>query len=121
MSQKVETLWNENVILYQKSRKCDTWVVQLIGCYREMVRRVDALEEKCSSLTQELVLQNLHLDALTMTISVEEKSLNSDNFISKMLQVQLPHISEFPEPPMDEFAAAMDEFTVLMGGTPVGA
>jgi len=96
-------------------------VVQLIGCYREMVRRVDALEEKCSSLTQELVLQNLHLDALTMTISAEEKSLNSDSFISKMLQVQLPHISEFPEPTMHEFAAAMDEFTVVMGGTPVGA
>jgi len=31
------------------------------------------------------------------------------------------HISEFPEPTMDEFAAAMDEFTVVMGGTPVGA
>jgi len=34
-SQKVESLWNENAIL---NEKCDTWVVQLIGCWREMVR-----------------------------------------------------------------------------------
>jgi len=48
LSQKVETLRNENVILNEKSEKWDTWdtwVFQLIGCWKEMVRCVDALEE----------------------------------------------------------------------------
>jgi len=116
LSQKAETLLKENIMLYEKSEKCDTWVIRLIGCCKEMVRRVEALEKKCSTLPQELDPQNLHLDALSMTISVEGKSLNNDSFIIEMLQIQALHISELPETTMYEFAAAMDELTVEMEG-----
>jgi len=118
LSQKVETLWNENVALYQKSEKSDTWLVHLIGCCKDMVRRVDALEEKCSALTQGLELQNLHIDPLGMTINIEEKGLNNDSFISEMFQIQAPRISDLPKLTMDEFAAAKDEFTTVIGGVP---
>jgi len=132
LSQKVETLSNENAILSDKSTKCKTWVAHLLLCCKEMVKHVDALEKKCSVLTQELDRQNLHLDALNMTFSVEEKSLNNDSFISETLQIQGPFISEMPEltmdglapttdefaAGMDEFAAGMDEFNAAMEGAP---
>jgi len=51
-----------------------------------------------------------------MTLSVEEKGLNSHRLISKKLQIQVPHISELPRPTMDEFASAMDELTTVMEG-----
>jgi len=111
LSQKVETLWNENAILDEKSKKSDTWVAQLIGCCKELARRVSSLEEKCSTLTRELDLQNLH-NAVSMTISIEEKSLNNDRYISEMLPIQPSHI---PEPTMGEFATAMDEFAAGVG------
>jgi len=126
LSQKVETLSNENAILSDKSTKCNTWVAQLLLCCKEMVKHVDALEKKCSALTQELDLQNLHLETLSMTLSVEEKSLNNDSF-SEMLQIQAPPISEIPELTMDEFpptmdglTAAMDEFPPIMDGFAAG-
>jgi len=72
--------WNEKIVLNEKSKECDTWVVQLIDCCKEMVMRVEPLKKKCSALTQGLELQNLRLDPLSMTISAEEKSLNNDNF-----------------------------------------
>jgi len=61
--------------------------------------RVEALGKKCSAPTQGLVLQNLHIDAPSVTLSAEGKSLNNDNFISEMLQIQALHISEFPSQP----------------------
>jgi len=120
LTRKVEALWKENVVLYQKSEKTDIWVVQLLGCCKEVVKHVkaqeekcsaqeekcSALEEKCSALTQELDLQNLHLDALGMSVSREEKSLN-DSFLSEIFQIQAPHISGLPGSTMDEFTAAM--------------
>jgi len=51
-----------------------------------------------------------------MTLSVEEKGLNSHRLISEKLQIQVPHISELPRPTMDEFASAMDELTTVMEG-----
>jgi len=83
--------------------------------------RVEPLKKKCSALTQGLELQNLHLDPLSMTISAEDKSLNNDNFISEMLQIQALHTSELPEPTVDELATAMDEFAAVIEGAPVGA
>ena len=107
----------ENMILYQKSEKCDTWVIRLIGFCKEMIRRVDALEKKCPALARGLDLQNLHLGALSITIiSIEEKRLNNDNFTSEMLEIKAAHISELPGPTMDEFAAATDEFNTVMEG-----
>jgi len=82
---------------------------------------VDALEKKCSALAQELDLQNLHIDAPSVTLSAEGKSRNGDSSTSEMLQIQVPRISELPGPIMNEFATAMDEFTAVIEGTPVGA
>jgi len=101
LSWKVETLSNENAILNEKSMKCNTWVAQLLLYCKEMAKHVDALEKKCSTLTQELDPQNLRLDALSMTINIGEKSLN-DSFISEILQIKTPTMSKLHEPIMDE-------------------
>jgi len=116
LSQKVETLLDESIMLYEKSEESDISVVRLIGYYKEMVRRVNALDERCSYLEQELDLRNLHLDTLSMTTSLEEKGLNSDSFIGKTLQIQMPHFSSLYELTMDEFAVAGYEPTAVMEG-----
>jgi len=118
LSQKVETLWSENIILNEKSKKSDAWVAQLISCCKEMVKHIHALEEKSSALTQELELQNLYLNALSMSTGVEEKSLNNDSIIGEMHQIQEPHIFELPNPTMDEFDAVIDELGLVLEGAP---
>ncbi|KAG0635839.1 hypothetical protein HOY80DRAFT_415024 [Tuber brumale] len=82
LSQNVETLLAENIVLHQKSNKSDQWVVLLISGYRKVVQHVEALEARCSTLEHGVDLQSLKLNSLN-TAMREEKSLNSDQFLGQ--------------------------------------
>ncbi|KAG0639087.1 hypothetical protein HOY80DRAFT_113085 [Tuber brumale] len=107
LSQNVETLLAENIVLHQKSNKSDEWIVLLLSGYRKVVQHVVALEARCSTLEHGIDLQRLKPNSLNTAMG-EEKSLNSDQFLGQTAHPRPPHAYGFTGLAQGECMAAME-------------